>query len=294
MKNLTYFIVVVGTLALTSFIQASDLVADDAELTKVADGFRFTEGGARDPDGNVFFTDIPNNRIHKWDAQTNEVSVFAEETDGANGCWVASGGQLYVAQGAGRSIGVFTKSGKYRGLIDEYGRKKLNSPNDLWIDEMGGVYFTDPRYGRNRDDLEQNGEHVYYITPRLQVIRVADDLVRPNGVVGSLDGGTLYIADHGDGKTYSYEIRSNGKLKGKRLLINEGSDGVTIDEHGNIYLTNTAVRIFKPDGTFLEEITVPQRPSNVCFGGSDGKTLFITARDAVYTLQMKVKGGTVN
>lgn len=273
---------------------AAEIVAPGAELTKIADGYQFTEGGARDAQGNVFFTDIPNNRIHKWDAKTNQVSVFVEDSGGANGCWVASEGQLYVCQGGNRGIGVFTTSGKYRGLVDEYDRKKLNSPNDLWIDGMGGVYFTDPRYGQNREDLEQDGEHVYYLSPRLQLIRVADDLVRPNGVVGSLDGKTLYIADHGAGKIYSYEITSKGKLKKKRLFVKEGSDGMTIDQKGNIYITNTAVRVFRPDGSFLEEIATPQRPSNVCFGGTDGKTLFITARDSVYSLAMKVEGGTVN
>jgi gluconolactonase len=282
------------TIASTMPVQASELVADGAELTKIADGFKFTEGGARDAEGNVFFTDIPNNRIHKWDAKTNKVSVFAEDSGGANGCWVASGGQLYVCQGANRALAIFTVSGKQRGLIDEYARKKLNSPNDLWMDQFGGVYFSDPRYGENRSDLQQDGEHVYYLTPRLQLIRVAEDLVRPNGLTGSLDGKTLYISDHGAGKTYSYEIKPNGTLKSKKLFVDEGSDGVTIDERGNIYLTSGAVRIFNPQGEFLEEIPTPKPPSNVCFGGADKKTLFITARDAVYSIQMKVKGASIN
>jgi gluconolactonase len=287
-------LIVLLTLSLALTAQASELVADNAKLTKIADGFKFTEGGARDSEGNVFFTDIPNNRIHKWDAATNKVSTYFEDSGGANGCWVVGEGQLFVCQGANRAIAVITTSGKLKVVVDEYARKKLNSPNDLWRDKRGGIYFTDPRYGTNRNDMEQDGEHVYYLSPRLQVIRVTDDLVRPNGVVGSLDGSRLYISDHGDGKTYSYEIKSNGTLKDKKLLIEEGSDGVTIDQHGNIYLTNEAVRVFKPDGSFIEEIAIPKKPSNVCFGGVDGKTLFITARDAVYSLEMKVEGGTIN
>jgi gluconolactonase len=282
------------TLSLALTAQASELVADNAELTKIADGFKFTEGGARDSEGNVYFTDIPNNRIHKWDAATNKVSTYFEDSGGANGCWVVGSGLLYICQGANRSIAAITSTGKLKVIIDEYSRKKLNSPNDLWRDKRGGIYFSDPRYGNNRNDMEQDGEHVYYLSPRLQVIRVTEDLVRPNGVVGSLDGSTLYISDHGAGKTYSYEIKPNGTLKDKKLLIKEGSDGMTIDQHGNIYLTNEAVRVFKPDGSFIEAIAIPKKPSNVCFGGANGTTVFITARDAVYSLEMKVEGGTIN
>lgn len=274
---------------------ASDIVAPGAEVTEITSGFTFTEGGARDGEGNVYFTDIPNNRVHLWDAQSNAVSVFLEDSQGANGCWIDGEGNLIVAQGRGRKISKIHANGKREVLVDNYMGKKFNSPNDLWIDADGGIYFSDPRYGQNRDDMELDGEQVFYLSPGgKNVTQVTDDLVRPNGLIGSLDGKTLYIADHGGGKTYAYDVGENGSLLNKRLFAPEGSDGVTIDEKGNIYLTNTAVKVYRPDGSFLQEIETPKRPSNVCFGGKDSKTLFITARQSVYSLSMQVRGPTPN
>src|SRR5690606_25793351 len=120
-------------------------------------------------------------------------------------------------------------------LADKYEGKRFNSPNDLWIDPQGGVYFTDPRYG-NMDNLEIDGFHVYYITPdRNRVIRVIDDHTKPNGIIGTKDGSTLYVADAGAGRIYSYHIQPDATLTQKKLLIESGSDGMTLDEHGNIY-----------------------------------------------------------
>lgn len=288
-------LLVVLTLAIPLESPASEIVANNGKLTQIADGFTFTEGGARDSDGNVYFTDIPNNRIHKWNWKNNKVTVFKEDARGANGCWIDPKGHLIVCEHGGRGLYQIDKDGNRKTVVDSYKGKKLNSPNDLWVDSRGGIYFTDPRYGRNRDDMEQDGEHVYYLSPNgKNVTRVADDLVRPNGVLGTPDGKNLYIADHGDGKTFAYNIQPDGSLTNKRLFVAEGSDGVTIDNKGNVYLTSSAVRVFNSNGRFIEEIVTPKNPSNVCFGGEDGRTLFITARDAVYSIETKVRGATVN
>jgi len=173
-------------------------------------------------------------------------------------------------------------------LAEQYNSKKFNGPNDLWIDPRGGIYFTDPRYG-NRDDMEQDGEHVYYLSPDLkQLTRVIDDMIRPNGVLGTPDGKTLYVADHGDSKTFAYKINPYGSLSDKQLFTSMGSDGLTMDELGNLYLTAEAVRIYSPEGEYIEEILTDERPANVCFGGKDGKTLYITARTSLYAVKMKV------
>ena len=148
--------------------------------------------------------------------------------------------------------------------------------------------MTDPRYG-SRDKLPQDGEHVYYITEdRKKVVRVIDDMVRPNGVTGDEDGSILYVADPGDRKTYRYTILEDGTLTGKQLFADEGSDGMTIDSKGNVYLTNSAVKVYNPAGRLIETIEVPESPTNVSFGGKDGKTLYITARTSVYKLKMSV------
>jgi len=268
------------------------VVAPGAEAAKLAGGFAFTEGPAGDAAGNVFFSDIPNNRIHKWSAD-GKFSTFLENSGGANGLMFDGGGNLIACAGGSRQLVSIDPGGKVTVLAERYAGKKFNSPNDLWIDSKGGIYFTDPRYG-NRDGIEQDGEHVYYLTPdRSKVVRVAGDLVRPNGVIGTPDGTKLYIADHGDSKTYEYRITADGTLADKKLFADSGSDGMTMDERGNVYLTNQAdstVDVYNPQGKKLAAIKIPERPANVCFGGENGKTLFVTAMTSLYAIPMQVRG----
>ena len=198
-------------------------------------------------------------------------------------------GNIIACEGAegGRLVQI-NSSGSVTVIADGYEGKSFNSPNDLWESPKGGIYMTDPRYG-SRDRLPQDGEHVYYIQrDRKTVVRVIDDMVRPNGVTGDEDGSILYVADAGDGKTYRYSILEDGTLTGKQLFADEGSDGMTIDSKGNVYLTNSAVKVYNPAGRLIETIEVPESPTNVCFGGKDGKTLYITARTSVYKLKMSV------
>ena len=267
----------------------SELVADGGKVEKLADGFVFTEGPAVDADGNVFFTDIPNSRIHRWSTD-GKLSTFRENTGRANGLFFDRDGNLLCCEGGARQLTSVTPEGKVTVLANDYDGKKLNSPNDLWIDPQGGIYFSDPRYG-DMSDLEQDGFHVYYLSPdRKKLTRVVDDMVKPNGVLGTKDGKLLYVADAGDGKTYVYKILGSGQLGERKLIAPVGSDGMTLDEHGNLYLTRGAVRVYSPSGESLGTIEVPEGPANVVFGGKDRKTLFITARKGFYAIPMKVRG----
>ncbi|MHC4624978.1 MAG: SMP-30/gluconolactonase/LRE family protein [Planctomycetota bacterium] len=265
------------------------IVAPQAQVQKLAGGYSFTEGPAADAKGNVFFTDIPNSRIHKWSTH-GTLSTFLENSGRANGLFFDSNGNLLAcAGGTGRLISIDPRA-KVTVLADKYHGKPFNSPNDLWLHPKGAIYFTDPRYGR-RENLPQNGEHVYYLSPdRKRLIRVIDDMVRPNGVIGTPDGKLLYVADHGAGETYVYKINLDGTLSHKKLFAPQGSDGMTLDEHGNLYLTAAAVYVYDPAGNRIQTIDVPERPSNVCFGGRDKKTLFITARTSLYSLRMRTRG----
>jgi len=266
------------------------VVAPGAKAEKIAGGFRFTEGPAADAKGDVYFSDIPDNRIHKWDVEAKKLSTFREDSGGSNGLYFDKKGRLLACEMGGRRLVTISPKCKVTVLADEYDGKKFNSLNDLWITPKGGVYFTDPRYG-NRDGMEQGGEHVYYMPPdRKKVIRVIDDMVRPNGVIGTPNGKTLYVADHGGRKTFSYRIGKDGTLSKKKLFASEGSDGMTIDNEGNIYLTTRAVRVYSKEGKLIETIAVPEGPANVCFGGKDNQTLFITARTSLYSIKMRVKG----
>jgi gluconolactonase len=282
---------VTSLLVTTQSANAADaLIAEGATVQKLSGGFAFTEGPAADKEGNVYFSDIPNNRIHIWSTD-GKLSTFRENSGGANGLFFDREGNLIACEGSNRQVTSIAPGGEVTVLADSFDGKKLNSPNDLWIDPEGGVYFTDPRYGPE-DNLEQSGFHVFYISAdRSTVARVIDDLVKPNGIIGTPDGKTLYVADLGDGKTYAYAIDAPGQLGERKLFAAEGSDGVALDEKGNLYLTTgRGVPVYSPSGEKLMTISVPEGPANVCFGGADGKTLFITARTGLYSLRMNVTG----
>ena len=173
--------------------------------------------------------------------------------------------------------------------MKDYQGKLLNGPNDVWVRPDGGLYFTDPFYKRpywKRGPKEQDGERVYYLAPDHKTLtRVIDDLKQPNGIIGTPDGKTLYVADIGAGKTYAYDIQPDGTLADKRLFCELGSDGMTIDSEGNVYLTGKGVTVFDPTGKQIEHIDVPEPwTANVCFGGKDRQTLFITASKGLYAI----------
>jgi gluconolactonase len=171
----------------------------------------------------------------------------------------------------------------------------LNGPNDVWVRPDGGLYFTDPFYKRSwwkHDKMPQEGQHVYFLSAdRQKLARVADDLKQPNGIIGTPDGKTLYVADIGAKKTYRFEIQPDGSLAGKKLFCELGSDGMTLDSQGNVYLTGRGVAVFDATGTKIEQIDVPESwTANVCFGGKDKQTLFITASKGLYAIRLRVKG----
>ena len=269
--------------------KSKTLVAPGAEVKKLAGDFKFTEGPAGDAVGDVYFSDIPNNRILKWSLD-GKLSTFLENSGGANGLYFDKDGNLLACQGEARRLVSISPAGEITVLADQYNGKKFNSPNDLWIDPKGGVYFTDPRYG-NREGMEQDGEHVYYLTPdRKSVLRVISDMVRPNGLIGTPNGRTLYVTDNGAGKTYVYKVNKDGTLTDKQLFAPRGADGMTIDNKGNVYLTTKVVAVYDTKGQKIEEIPVPEQPANVTFAGKDNSTLFITARTSLYAVDMQVKG----
>ena len=263
---------------------------------EVAGGFAFTEGPAADAAGDVFFTDIPNQRIHVWRAATGKVEPWLDNTDKANGLFFAADGTLYACQmGTGRRVVAIDPATKQvTGVAERIEGKRFNAPNDLVLDAAGGIWFTDPAYGRAPEELEIGQEAVYWISPdRTTVARVADSLRRPNGIAFSPDGKTLYVADRDGDVTYAYPVEGPGRLGPRTTFADTGSDGFAVDEQGNLYVTPKAnhVRVFDPAGRKLGEIPLLAAPSNVTFGGPGRKTLFITARDKVYTLPMKVAGG---
>jgi len=302
MKSVFYLLFLLAW-AGASHAQTTDwagIIAKGARLEMLGDGYAFTEGPAPDKKGNVYFTDQPNDRIIRWDAKTGELTVFSDDAGRSNGMHFDHDGNLLACADMDNQLWLFRNPGLKAGmpeiLIHDYAGKRLNGPNDLWLAPDGGIYFTDPLYKRNywtRDPaLQQDGEHVYYMSADgLQFFRVDENLVRPNGIVGTPDGKKLYVADIGAGKTYVYDIEDDGYLSNRTVFVEMGSDGMTIDHKGNVYLTGKGVTVFNSKGVKIGHIQVDEPwTANVCFGGGDRKTLFITASDAVYGLRMKVRG----
>jgi gluconolactonase len=300
MDKRTPFFFLISMLFLNfSFGQILDnslIIKKEAKLIKIGSGFIFTEGPAVDKNGNVFFTDQPNNTIVKWSANSGQLSIFSDDSGRANGLYFDINGNLLACADMDNQIWSFSPDGKHKVLLDLYDGKKLNGPNDLWVHPNGGIFFTDPLYKRNywtrNPDRQQDGEHVYFMSQDgKKVERVETTLVKPNGIVGSANGKLLYVADIGGKKTYSYRINKNNQLIDKKLFAEMGSDGMTLDQKGNVYLTGDGVTVFNKKGVKIAHIPVSARwTANVCFGGSDKSTLFITAMDGLFTLDMNVKG----
>lgn len=260
----------------------------------VAKQFGFTEGPAVDKQGNIFFTDQPNDKIWKYDL-AGKLSVFLSPSGRANGLYFDKKGNLLACADAQGQLWAIAPDGNVTVLLDKVNGQQLNGPNDLWVSPLGGIFFTDPYYKRDYWPATRPApiaEHVYYLAPGAQQpLAVETTLKKPNGLIGTPDGRTLYIADIGANKTYRYRLGKNGELLDKQLFVEQGSDGMTLDERGNVYLTGQGVTIYSPAGQRLAHLAVPAAwTANLCFGGKDMKTLFITASEAVYTVPMRVRG----
>lgn len=269
-----------------SYEHEGPLVKEDAEWRKLAGDFKFTEGPALAPDGKIFFNDIPNERTHAYDPETGETTIYREPSGRANGLFFTPAGALIACEGGSRRVTRTDYAGNVTVLAAEFEGKKLNSPNDVVPDGEGGFYFTDPRYGKG-DDREIDVEAVYYIDKKGKVTQVAADLTKPNGIILSPDEKTLYVADPGAETIFAYDIVGAGKINNKRKFADVGSDGMTVDKLGNVYVTWTDVIAFSPEGKEVLRITPPERPANCLLVG---KTLYVTARTGFYSIDLEVEG----
>ncbi len=266
--------------------ESKTVFPEPENITKLADGFAFTEGPALGPDGKIHFNDIPNSTTHVFDPTTRKIEVFRENTGKANGLYWSPNDALISCEGGNRRV-TRRWNDEERILAESYEGKKLNSPNDLVLDGFGGVYFTDPRYG-NRDDMEMDVEGVYYITREGKLTRVVDDLLRPNGIILSPDNHTLYLADQAEGKTWAWDVTGDGKITNRRLFAEFGSDGMTIDTDGNVYLTwDGSIIVISPEGKEIAHLKVPEAPANCTLVG---ETLYITARTGFYSVKTNRRG----
>ena len=275
-------------------IAADSVVAPGAKLQKLAGDFLFTEGPTCDAAGNLFFVDQPNDRIMEWSAD-GKLSTFLQPSGRANGMCFDAKGNLIACADEHNQLWSVAPDKTVTVLVTNFEGKYLNGPNDVWIAPNGAMYLTDPFYQRKWWDhatMALTNEEVFYLSPdRKKLVRGTEDLKRPNGITGTPDGKKLFVADIGARQTWSYDIQSDGSLTNKTFFCALGSDGMTIDAEGNLYLTGRGVTVFDKAGKQIDHIDVPEKWSaNVCIGGKDHRTLFITASESLYSIRLRVKG----
>jgi gluconolactonase len=282
----------------TAPVFSEGVVVPGAKLEKLAGGFAFTEGPTCDTNGNVFFTDQPNDRIMEWSVD-GKLSTFLQPAGRANGMMFDAKGNLIACADEHNQLWSIAPDKTVTMLVTNFEGKYFNGPNDVWVAPNGGIYLTDPFYRRKWWDhtmMALPNEEVFYLSPDQKTLtQVTDDLKKPNGITGTPDGKKLYVADIRADQTWRYDILPGGTLTNKTLFVAKGSDGMTIDEKGNLYLCangqTNGVTVFDPAGNKIDHIDVPEKWSaNVSFGGRDHKTLFITASTSLYSIRLNVKG----
>ncbi len=280
------------------------IVPENATIDRIAEGFMFTEGPVWSKKGYLLFSDIPADRIYRWD-EANGVSIFLYPSGKTNGLFFDQNGDLLMCQHEERQIAKYTAPDSYQAIINTYNGKRFNSPNDLVIKRNGAIYFTDPAWGLPEQEKDLSKEIPYQGIFKFEkgTVTLLDETVSsPNGIIFSPDEKWLYVANlnkqTNEKNWLRYRVIKDGTLKGKKIFadatasLETGSpDGMTVDEKGNLYFTGPGgILIYDDGGTYLGLIRFPELPSNVCFGNAEGKTLFVTARTSVYKINLQIKG----
>ena len=265
------------------------IVSSNAKVEKLAGDMGFLEGPVWNPadGGYLVFSDIPANELKKW-TKAEGLTTFRKPSSNANGNTLDLQGKLTTAEHSGRRISVTAKDGTVSSVVDAFEGKKLNSPNDVVVKSDGTYWFTDPDYGLGKNPKEQAGNYVYRFDPKTKSITaLVKDFDKPNGLCFSPDEKKLYVADSGKPKHIRvFEVQSAGTLDAGKVFCTidkGGPDGIRCDQDGRIWSSaGDGVHVFGVDGKLIGKILVPEAPANLCFGGADGKTLYITARKSLY------------
>jgi gluconolactonase len=279
------------------------VVAGGTKVQVIKDGFDGTEGPIAMPDGTVIFTETTGNRVTRID-KDGKTSTFLENTNGSNALSFDRKGRLYSAQTVKMQVGIIYPKGSEKVLSDNYQGTPYARPNDLIVDKKGGVYFSDA--GLNPDQNPPPPPMplaVYYINPAGKVMRVADGIARPNGVILSRDEKVLYINDTNGEYLLAYDVQKDGTLRNRRNFakydgvtrtpqrITSGADGLALDSAGRIYVcTQIGIQVFSPQGQLLGTIPLSRQPQNMAFAGLDKKTLYVVGRGAAFKIQMLSQG----
>jgi len=278
-------------------------------VERLATGLRWAEGPVWFGDGRYLLcSDIPNQRILKWEEETGVTSIYRKPSNFANGNTRDRQGRLVTCEHGGRRVTRTEHDGSLTVIADRHDGRRLNSPNDVVVASDGSIWFTDPAYGIDSDyeghraDSEIGACHVYRVEPDGRDCRVvADDFVRPNGLAFSPDETKLYVVDSAGGRTKGqpkhirvFDVGENGKLTGGAEFADCTAgrfDGMRFDTDGRLWAaTDDGVHCLDTDGTLIGKVKVPEICSNVVFGGPKRNMLYITATNSLYGVLLHVNG----
>jgi gluconolactonase len=278
------------------------VIAAGSRVELVRGGFKGLEGPVATPDGGLYFSDIPANRTYKLDAQ-GTISVSRENTKGTNGLFLSKDGRLLAAESGGPRIVAVMPDGRVTPLATAFGGKPLRAPNDLIADSRGGIYFTDPAPRPAPNVAPKESGNVHYIRPNGEVVLLDADIRRPNGLTLSLDEKTLYVGDTEGEYVYAFDVQPDGRVANKRqfarlLELEKGSlgprsraDGMALDSMGRLYVSTAAgIQVIDPGGRHLGTIRLPAIARSLAFGGPQRQTLYLTALESLYRVQMLSAG----
>ena len=277
------------------------VLAENAVVEKIAGGFIFTEGPVYETSTDtVVFSDIPGDTLYRYSVATGAVSPFRHPSGQANGNTRDHSGRLITCEHETRRVSRTEADGMVVTLAYAFGNKRLNSPNDIVVKSDGTLYFTDPPYGLPGETVGKEQEHngVYRIDREGKLTLLVDDFVRPNGLAFSPDEKTLYIDDSREQHIRAFAVEADGTLSNGRLFAHMrdpakkgNADGMKVDHNGTVFCTGAGgVWVFLPNGTHRGTIETPEVPANVCFGDSDGKSLYITAHTGLYRIRLQTAG----
>lgn len=285
------------------------LVFPNVHVETLWTGCRWAEGPAWFAAGRyLVWSDIPNDRMLRWDETDGSVSVFRQPALNTNGHAVDLQGRLVSCEHGGRCVSRTEHDGSRTVLASHFGGKRLNSPNDVVVKSDGSVWFTDPSYGIDSDyegdaaPNEQGAQRVYRIDAGTGALGVvASDFVQPNGIAFSPDEALLYIVDTGATHVAGgphhvrrFAVNANGTLSGGEVFATCPVglyDGLRVDVHGNLWISaGDGVHCHAPDGTLLGKVRVPETAANVCFGGAKRNRLFICGTTSLYAVYLNTRG----
>jgi gluconolactonase len=278
---------------------AQPVVPEDASVERLATGFQFTEGPHWTEDGTLLFSDIPANTVYEWMPEADSVAVFRRPSGHANGIAETPQGRYLLAQHDGR-VSKITADGQAVVLADAYEGRRLNSPNDIDVKSNGNVYFTDPPYGVEDENRELEVNGVYRLDGSGELTLLADDFARPNGIAFSPDESVLYVNDTQRGHVRAFDVAADGTVENGRVFADGigpdstgAPDGMVVDRAGRVYTTGPGgFWIFDADGSLVRRVDVPERATNLAWGGPDHQTLFITCTDSIFRLRTNATGTT--